>query len=297
MLNVGIVGYGNVGREVEIELKNNKNFNLIAIFDVKNAKNVVNYSKIKNYVGKIDLLFLCVGSKSDLQVVALDLIKDFCLIDCYDNHTELKNYVEQMDALSKQNKKVCLCAFGWDPGLFSFIRGLSSSLNLLPFTFWGKGISQGHTQAIKNISGVEDAIQFTVPNKHKIRKIKNGKVVGGNMHSRLCYVVAPRNMQTKIRHEIVTMPDYFLGYKTRVKFVSKKCLKRLKTSAHCGEVITKGDVLNFKLKLASNPNFTAKVLCTFANCIQTKMEQQNYGAYTIFDVPLCEILNNKFLWL
>ncbi|MCQ2564334.1 MAG: diaminopimelate dehydrogenase, partial [Clostridia bacterium] len=164
-------------------------------------------------------------------------------------------------------------------------------------TFWGKGIRQGHTQAMKNIEGVTDAIQMTHPNNHKKKKIKHGKVVGGAMHKRVCFVVAPRKMQAKIRHEIITMPDYFLGYKTSVKFVTQNRLNTLKTSVHCGEVITKNDVINFKLKLPSNPNFTAKVMCTYARCVQTKMEHQNYGCFTIFDVPLCEILDNKFLWL
>ena len=287
MINVGIVGYGNLGKALEKQIKNNKNFNLIAIFSRKNMKNTYIFDEILKFKEKIDLLFLCCGSKNDLEGVAKYLIKHFNIIDCYDNHKRLKEHIKVINTEAKQHKKIALCSLGWDPGILSLIRGLFSSLDYKPITFWGKGTSQGHTEAIKQIEGVVDAIQFTVPNNDKITKIKTGEKVDiENLHLRECFVVCNTADEDRIKKTIVNMPDYFKGYKTTVKFITQKELNEIKTFSHKGEVVTYNNTLNFSLNLSSNPDFTAKVLITYANSFSKLKQMKLFGAHTIFDIPL-----------
>ena len=299
-LNVGIVGYGNLGKAVEKNIKKSDEFNLVAIFSKRNLSNTINYKNIDEYKDKIDILFLCGGSQNELEKQGIKLIKNFNIIDCYDNHDKLKNYISKIDFLAKKNKTVSLCSFGWDPGIFSFMRGLFDGLGYRPYTFWGKGLSQGHTQAIKNIDGVKDGLQFTIPNNKIKNKIKGGKEIEQNkkFHRRLCYVVCNLQDREKIKKKIINMPDYFEGYKTTVKFVSQKKLNMLKTFSHRGEVVSTSNVLNFALTLPSNPDFTATVLVSFARAIKGLLNDKKFGAFTIFDLPLSSILKkNKFEYL
>lgn len=297
-INVGVVGFGNLGKALVQNLKNNEIFNLVAVFSKRKLINTLHYSRIFEYKDKIDLLFLCVGSQNSLEKVSSELIPHFSLIECYDNHEKLSKHVEKMDFHAKINNKIALCSFGWDPGLFSLMRGLFTSLGFQNSTFWGKGVSQGHSNAIKQIKGVIDAIQFTIPNHKTIKKVKRGNSIQSQqLHRRKCYVVCDKKDKTKIKKSIINMPNYFKGFKTKVKFVKQTKLNKLKTLSHKGTVITENNTINFSLTLTSNPDFTAKVLIAFAKSYQTLRNKKNYGAYTIFDLPLTYIIDNKYNYL
>lgn len=292
MINVGVVGFGNLGRAVAKQIAHNKEFNLVAVFSRRDIENTISYDTILDYKERIDLLFLCGGSKNDIEQQSSFLIQHFNIIDCYDNHSQLQEHIENINQLAKSNKKVALCALGWDPGLFSLMRGLFDALGHTPYTFWGRGTSQGHTQAIKQIKGVKDALQFTIPNTHAISKIKHGKNVGTqNSHFRKCFIVANKKDEKQIRNEIINMPHYFKGYKTSVKFVSKKQLQKLKSFSHKGEIVSAKNILNFSLNIKSNPDFTAKIMILFAKSLNFFHKNCNYGAKTIFDIPFRCILN------
>lgn len=291
---VGIVGYGNLGKQVEKFLKNSKKYELKAVFSHRNLPNCENFSNILKYKDKIELLFLCGGSKSQLENQAFELVKYFNIAETYDNHNRLKIYQNELNKLAKQNKKIALCSLGWDPGLFSLMRGLFDSVGYSPYTFWGKGISQGHTQAIKEIDGVIDAIQFTVPNQDVIKKIKHGETIeySKKCHKRLCYVVAEKD-QERIYNQIVNMPDYFEDYETKVEFVCLEKLNKIKTLSHKGQVLTQNSVMNFSVNLKSNAEFTAKVLLCFAKNYQILKQQEKYGAFNIFDLPMKNVLEKS----
>ena len=298
-IRVGIVGFGNVGKEIAKQLEANKDFELIAIFSRRKISGCVEFEKLKGYIDKIDILFLCVGSQSDLEHVAFETIKNFNTIDCYDNHNRLKDYISKMDILAKQNKRVALSAMGWDPGLFSLIRTLFAGLNFEPFTFWGKGLSQGHTQAIKALPNVLDAIQFTIPNQKAKQQIKD---VGcwtdtKSMHKRLCYVVCDKQFQTEVKRQIKTMPDYFLGYDTTVKFVTQQELDSLKSFAHKGEVVTEFDTIKFELDLKSNHAFTAHVMICYAFVLFDLIYEKQFGAKTCLDIPVSKLVDDKYKYL
>lgn len=290
-IKAGIVGYGNLGKAVEKELLTSADYELIQTFSRREIPHTLPYSKLREYVGEIDLLFLCGGSQNELEKQALSLLPYFSIAESYDNHARLKPFHEKLDLLAKEKGKIALSSFGWDPGLFSYMRALFSSLGLDPYTFWGPGLSQGHTQAIKNIKGVTDGLQFTVPLAEGERSAFRGEELDPHqMHKRICYVVAPKEEHARIEHEIISMPDYFVGYPTEVHFVSQESLDKLKSFAHRGKVTTKNAMMNFSLELPSNPNFTAKVLTTFGKNYLPLKQAGAYGAYTIMDLPLKNIL-------
>ena len=299
-INVGIVGYGNLGRAIAKELTQNDEFNLVAIFSRRNIEGTISSKQILSYKDKIQLLFLCGGSQNELEKQALRYIHHFNIIECYDNHNRLKTFECKLNKQAIKNKKIALCSFGWDPGLFSLMRGLFDSLGFSPYTFWGKGVSQGHTQAIKQIDGVLDAIELTIPNQKIKKQIISGFKLtqSPSFHNRLCFVVAPKNKQKEIRDKIISMPDYFEGYRTYVHFVSKQKLEKLKTFSHQGEVLTQNNTLNFSLKLQSNPIFTSKVMVCFARAYTFLAKENKWGAFTIFDIPIKYILKkNEFEYL
>lgn len=290
-VSVGVVGYGNLGASVAKILRESDEFELKAIFSKRDLPFAESYSKILDYEGKIDLLFVCGGSQNELEDQTRFLIEHFSLIESYDNHARLDEHINELDLLAAENNKIALCSFGWDPGLFSLMRGLFDSLGCEPYSFWGRGLSQGHTQAIKNISGVKDGLQFTVPNEEILSAIKSGAhvQVSKKFHKRVCYVVCEEREQKRIEDEIKNMPDYFLGYETEVNFVSQSKLNSLKSFAHKGEVATSGNVMNFSLNLPSNPDFTARVMTTFARAYAKLKADNICGAFDIFDIPLSAI--------
>ena len=291
-LNVGIVGYGKLGKSLEKLISKSKDLNLVKIFSRQKRNNLESYTNIKQYIGKIDIMFLCVGSFNNLEKVALNLVKNFNTIDVYDNHNNLQKHIYNMNNKCLKFKKVAFCALGWDPGIFSLIRGLFSSLNLNYITTWGKGVSQGHTNALKNIEGVKDAVQFTVPNKKITRIFKKGGIVCNNkdFHTRVCYIVADSKNKSRIKNEVINMPDYFKGYKTKIKFVSPQKLNLLKTNEHKGCVISQNNTANFHLNLKSNPDFTAQVMLSYVTAMKSYIKHKNFGAHSIFDIPLKYIL-------
>lgn len=292
---VGVVGYGNLGRSVVENLQNDKTFQLEAVFSRRDLPIATSYSDILKFKDKIELLFVCGGSQNELEEQTNFLIKHFNLIESYDNHNRLKSHIQDLDLAAKGHQKIALCSFGWDPGLFSLMRGLFDSLGQNPYSFWGKGLSQGHTQAIKNIDGVMDGLQFTLPNKDIIAKIKNGESVkvSKDFHKRLCYVVCSKEKRAEIEHKIKSMPDYFLGYETEVKFISQESLDKLKSFAHKGQVLTLNNTMNFSLNLPSNPKFTANVMTTFARAYPKLKEEKKFGAHDIFDIPMKYVLKEE----
>lgn len=298
-IRAGVVGYGNLGKAVERELLFSEDYQLVRTFSRREIPHTLPYSKIRDFVGEIDLLFLCGGSQNELENQAISLLPYFSIAESYDNHARLKSFHEKIDVIAKQNNKIALSSMGWDPGLFSYMRALFDTLGFSPYTFWGKGVSQGHTQAIKNIQGVEDALQFTIPiAKSETRAMAGENLDAHEMHKRVCYVVAKKEDCQRIAKEIRGMPDYFEGYKTEIHFVKRQTLEKLKNFAHKGKVISQGGMLNFSLNLPSNPNFTAKVLTTFAKNYISLNEQGAYGAYTIMDLPLKNILiHDEFEYL
>lgn len=291
-VSVGVVGYGNLGSSVVKQLKQSEEFELKVIFSKRDLPFAENYSNILNYVGKVDLLFVCGGSQNELENQTRFLINHFNLIESYDNHSRIASHIKELDSLAVEHGKIALCSFGWDPGLFSLMRGLFDSLGYAPYSFWGKGLSQGHTQAIKNIKGVKDALQFTIPNEEILSEIKCGAEIeiSKKFHKRICYVVCEESERSRIESEIKNMPDYFLGYETQVNFVLQTELDKLRSFAHKGEVATKNNVLNFSLNLPSNPDFTAKVMTTYARAYAKLKAENVCGAFNIFDIPLSAII-------
>lgn len=290
---VAIVGYGNLGKAIYNNITQSDEFELVGIFSRRQLPNVLHISKLSEYKDKIDLIFLCMGSKTDLEQYGEKLIKDFNIVDSYDNHNKLKTYIKKVDAIAKQNNKTYICSVGWDPGLFSYMRCLIYCLGLTPHTFWGKGLSQGHTQAIKNIKGVKDGLQFTIPNAVALNNIKTGKQNKLPLHNRVCYVVANKQDMARIKNEIVTMPDYFFGYDTKVHFVSQEKLNSLKNYSHKGCVLSTGNIINFSLSLSSNPDFNASIMIAYSRAIKYISQHGKYGAYTILDIPAKYILRDK----
>lgn len=314
-IKIGILGYGNLGRGVEIAIKNNRDMELVAIFTRRDpkeietiySKNVYNVSEIDKWKDKIDVLLLCGGSATDLPEQGPYYAKYFNTIDSYDTHAKIPEYFETMDKSSKEGGKVSIISIGWDPGAFSLNRLYAEAF--LPkgktYTFWGKGVSQGHSDAIRRIKGVKNAIQYTIPieeNVEKVRRGENPELTTKEKHLRECYVVAEEDAdKAKIEKEIKTMPNYFSDYHTIVHFVSEKeLLKNHSKMSHGGFVIRSGytgrneenkQLIEYSLKLDSNPEFTASILVAYARAAYRLYENKEYGAKTIFDIAPSMIIN------
>lgn len=305
-IRIGIVGYGNLGRGVELSINQNEDMELIAIFtrrnpsEIKGAKdNMVHISKIESYVGKIDIMILCGGSATDLQNQGPDIAKLFNTVDSFDTHAKIPEYFDKMNDVATNAKNLSIISVGWDPGLFSIARLLGNVA--LPqgqdYTFWGKGVSQGHSDAIRRIEGVANAIQYTVPLQDALDKVRNESLPNlttREKHERVCYVVAKENADLdKIENEIVNMPNYFKDYNTVVNFISEEELKTNHSGMpHGGTVIRKGITGNdtdqrieFSLELGSNPEFTSSVLVCFARAVHRLANEGKVGAISVFDVP------------
>ena len=306
-IKVGIVGYGNLGKGVENALQNWKEFKLVKIFSNRTGLTSpfgTSFEQTKNldsYAGKIDLLFLCGGSFNDIEVIGPKTIKNFNTVDSFDTHAKLEKYLTSLDKSAKSNKKVAVVAGGWDPGLMSMIRLIFNSIcpsHTVANSFWGMGVSQGHSNAIRKISGVKNAIQYTIPNKKIVKnceKLFDYTPVSTEKHSRLCYVVLEEGANPeKVKQEIVSMPNYFKDYKTTVKFVSEEKLKQMQQKMfHKGLVVKNFKIsnkyatkLSFNLDLESNPYFTAEILVSLAVAVSKLSHEEKFGAYSVFDLPL-----------
>ena len=304
---VAIVGYGNLGKGVEFVLQQNKDFRLVKIFSKRTGltspfgTKFEKTSNLNRYAGKIDILFLCVGSFSDIEKIGPQVIRMFNTVDSFDTHAKLEKYINSLDKIAKESKKVALCAGGWDPGLLSMMRLIFNSIAPIHTpanSFWGMGVSQGHSDAIRRLEGVENAIQYTIPSKKIVAKCgKEFDYVpkGTEKHERLCYVaLKPGADAEKIKNEIVNMENYFKGYKTTVKFVSNEKLKQMQQKMfHRGYVVKNfkcsekyATNLSFSLDLESNPYFTSEVLVALACAVYKLSNEEKYGAYSVFDIPL-----------
>jgi len=311
MIKIGIVGYGNLGRGVELSLKQNPDFELIAVFTrrapetldlVDNTVKKEHIDNILAYKGLIDVMILCGGSKADLPIQAPLIAKDFNFVDSFDTHSDIPRYYQELDAILRTNKNTGLISSGWDPGLFSINRLLFESI--LPvgthYTFWGDGVSQGHSDAIRKVKGVKYACQYTIPIKETLDTVRKGIIKDFSTrekHKRVCFVVTESDTeQSRIENEIKMMPDYFADYDTEVNFISEtEYHKNHNKMPHGGFVIHNGKtgeqnenkhLMEFALKLDSNPEFTASVVVCFARAVYKLSNLKDFGCKTVFDVPL-----------
>ncbi len=305
-IRIGIIGYGNLGRGVVASLKLNPDMELKGIFTRRDANSMesnglpmINISELANYKNEIDVMILCGGSATDLPVQGPMVVEMFNTVDSFDTHAKIPTYFESIDKIAKESGKVGLISVGWDPGLFSLNRLLAQSV--LPsgtdYTFWGTGISQGHSDALRRIEGVADAKQYTIPKDAALESVRNGEnptLSTREKHARLCYVVVKDGAdKAKIENEIVTMPNYFSDYDTEVKFISANELQEKHSGMpHGGFVIRTGETsegtkqkIEFSLELDSNPEFTSSVLVAYARATYRLSKDGVSGAKTVFDIP------------
>ncbi len=306
---VGIVGYGNLGKAVLSELKNQKNreqYRVVGVFSRRQNKSrtvldgkIIPFSEISSYRDKIDLLFLCVGSKDDLTNTSKSLIKDFNLLDAYDNHAKIKNYHQSLDALSETYRHTAIICCGWDPGLFSTFRAIIYSVFDGANTLFGRGISQGHSNAIKSFSGVKDATAVTIPKHVKKKKLHTKVYSAESLHKRLCFVGCAGKDKNKIKNEILSTKDYFSGYKTKLKFRSEKTVRKKRgTLYHAGKIfsVKKGNLDSFVeiiFKTKSNPTFTAKMMIAYSKALIKKIKRKEFGAFLPTAIPPCDMTDKK----
>lgn len=307
-IKIGILGYGNLGKGVELAIKDNGDMELVAVFtrrDPKSVKTITNVKVLpveeaKNYKDKIDVMVLCGGSAKDLPLQTPEFAKLFNVIDSFDTHAKILEHFDNVDKSAKEGKKVALISCGWDPGAFSLNRLMAESFlpNGYTYTFWGTGVSQGHSDAIRRIDGVKDAVQYTVPISASINSVRNGEnpsLTTRQKHLRKCYVVLEDGADGKVIEEkIKNMPYYFAEYDTDVYFISEQELKENHSKMpHGGFVIRSGktgiqnetnQIIEYSLKLESNPEFTASILVSYARAVYRLSKQGAIGAKTVFDI-------------
>ena len=308
MINVGIYGYGNLGRGVECAIKQNDDMVLVGIFtrrepsSVKTLLNSPVYSAndILNFKDKIDVLVICGGSATDLPKQTPELSKYFNCVDSFDTHAKIPEHFANVDKVCKENSTVSLISAGWDPGMFSLNRLYAQSVlsDSSFYTFWGKGVSQGHSDAIRRIKGVKDAKQYTIPVENALERVRSGEnpnLSTREKHLRECFVVLEDGADSvAIENEIKTMPNYFADYDTTVHFISQEeLIKNHSGIPHGGFVICSGKtgvngenkhVIEYSLKLDSNPEFTASVLVAYARAVSRLAKENSFGCKTVFDV-------------
>ena len=306
-IRVGIAGYGNLGRGVESAISQNEDMELVGVFSRRNPEDVKllngnvpvhKMDDIQNFTDKIDVLILCGGSKNDLPEQGPALAALFNTVDSFDTHAKVPEYFAAVDASAKPNGKTALISVGWDPGLFSINRLYGEAI--LPegatYTFWGKGLSQGHSDAVRRVTGVKGAVQYTIPNPDAVDRVRSGEfpeLSTREKHTRECYVVLEEDADAdEVKQAIVTMPDYFTDYDTTVTFISEEELKRDHSAMpHGGFVIRSGktgegnaQVMEYSLKLGSNPEFTSSVLVAYARAAYRLNQKGDTGAKSVFDI-------------
>ena len=313
-MKIAIYGYGNLGRGVEYAIKQNNDMELFGVFTRRDPSSVkINtpeakvypVSDILKYKNDIDVLIICGGSATDLPQMTPALAADFNVIDSFDTHSDIPVHFANVDAAAKENKNIALISAGWDPGMFSINRLYASSI--LPcgkdYTFWGKGVSQGHSDAIRRIDGVIDARQYTCPIESALESVRRGEnpeLTTRQKHTRLCFVVAEDGAdKARIEQEIKTMPKYFADYDTTVNFITKEELDKNHSGIpHGGFVIRCGKtgennknshIIEYSLKLDSNPEFTASVLLCYARAIMKMKARGEIGCKTVFDVAPADL--------
>lgn len=308
-IRIGIVGYGNIGRGVECAVLQNPDMELKAVFTRRDPENVsiltdtaqvCRVDDIIKWQGELDVVILCGGSATDLPIQTPEYAKYFNVIDTFDTHAKIPEHFANVDKSAKENGKLALISVGWDPGLFSIARLYSSSV--LPqgqdYTFWGYGVSQGHSDAIRRVEGVKDAKQYTVPIEEAIDAVRNGEnptLTTAQKHIRECFVVLEDGADpVKVEETIKSMPNYFADYNTIVHFISEDELKEKHSEIpHGGVVLRSGvtglngehhHVIEYKLKLDSNPEFTSSVVIAYARAVYRLANEGQTGCKTVFDI-------------
>ncbi len=305
-IRVAIVGYGNLGKGTEAALAQASDMELVCVFTRRSPESIKTITGVPVYSvdnmmsmrGKIDVVILCGGSATDLPKQTPEMAKYFNVVDSFDTHAKIPEHFENTDKASKDAKKVSVISIGWDPGLFSLNRLIGEAVlpNGNAYTFWGKGISQGHSDAIRRIDGVKDARQYTVPVEEALNSVRNGEnptLSVRQKHIRECFVVAEDGAdKAYIEKTIKEMPNYFADYDTIVNFISEDELLRDHASMpHGGSVIRSGNtgknkhIIEFSLKLDSNPEFTSSVLVAYARAAYRLYQKGDFGCKTIFDIP------------
>lgn len=309
-IKIAILGYGNLGRGVESAVRQNPDTELVAVFTRRNPESisiatksavVANVADIEKFKDKIDVLILCGGSATDLPVQTPEFAKSFNVIDSFDTHAKIPQHFANVDAAAKQGGKIALISIGWDPGLFSLNRLYANAI--LPegkdYTFWGKGVSQGHSDAVRRIKGVKNAKQYTIPVESALNAVRNGEnpdLTTRQKHTRECFVVLEEGADAaRIENEIKTMPNYFSDYDTTVHFISEAEFNANHAGIpHGGMVFRTGKtglnkennhIIEYSLKLDSNPEFTSCVLVAYARAAFRLANEGATGCRTIFDVP------------
>lgn len=307
-IRIAIAGYGNLGRGVECAVKQNSDMELYGIFSRRNPESVKTLTDAKVYSmddilshkENIDVLIICGGSATDLPVQTPELAKNFNVIDSFDTHAKIPEHFENVDKTAKEAGKIAMISIGWDPGMFSLNRLYAEAV--LPdgkdYTFWGKGVSQGHSDAIRRIEGVKDARQYTIPVEEALEAVRSGKnpeLSTREKHTRECFVVAEEGAdKTRIENEIKTMPNYFADYDTTVNFISEEEMKKNHSGIphggfviRCGKTGLNGEnthIIEYSLKLDSNPEFTSSVLVAYARAAYRMNKEGMSGCKTVFDV-------------
>ena len=308
-MKIGILGYGNLGKGVECAVKNSPDMELACVFTRRDPSSVklltqgvpvYNVSEVEKHKSEVDVLVICGGSATDLPKQTPEYAKYFNVIDSFDTHANIPLHFSNVDKAAKDNGHIALISCGWDPGMFSLMRLYGNCI--LPdgndYTFWGKGVSQGHSDAIRRVPGVKDAKQYTIPVQSALDAVRAGKnpeLSTRQKHTRECFVVAEEGAdKAKIEKEIKEMPNYFADYDTTVHFISEEELKKNHSGIpHGGFVFRSGktgwdkefnNVIEYSLKLDSNPAFTSSVLIAYARAIFRMHKEGQNGCKTVFDV-------------
>ncbi len=308
-MKIGILGYGNLGRGVELAIRQNADMELAAVFTRRDPASltiategvpVVNVDHILDYKDQIDVLVICGGSATDLPKQTPEYAKYFNVIDSFDNHNHIPEHFAAVDAAAKEGGHTALISAGWDPGMFSLNRLYGNCV--LPegkdYTFWGKGVSQGHSDAIRRVKGVKNGKQYTIPVEEALESVRRGEnpeLTTRQKHTRLCYVVAEEGADlAQIEQDIKTMPDYFEPYDTTVNFISEEEFEKNHSGIpHGGFVLRSGvtganrenkHIIEYSLKLDSNPEFTSSVIVAYARAVARMHAEGQNGCKTVFDV-------------
>lgn len=306
-IRLGIIGYGNLGKGAVEAIKSTNDMELVAIFTRRDPSTLqiseqgvkaAHIDDVKDYQDKIDVMLLCGGSATDLPEQTPQFAKLFNTVDSFDTHAKIPEYYQSVNEVAESSNTTAIISVGWDPGLFSINRVMAEAI--LPtgenYTFWGKGLSQGHSDAVRRVNGVKNGVQYTIPSEDAIEKVRSGsnpELSTSEKHNRVCYIVPEEGAdKAAIEDEIKNMPNYFADYNTEVNFITEEELKRDHSKApHGGFVIRGGNtgennnqIYEFSLKLDSNPEFTASVLVAYARAAHRLSEEKQYGAKTVYDV-------------
>ena len=308
-IRIGILGYGNLGRGVECAIKHNPDLELVAVFTRRAPETVkiltetaavYSVNDAEKMKDKIDVLIICGGSATDLPKQPPEYAKMFNVIDSFDTLARIPEHFDSVDAAAKESGHIGIISVGWDPGMFSLNRLYANAIltNGKDYTFWGKGVSQGHSDAVRRIKGVKDAKQYTIPVEAALEAVRNGEnpdLTTRQKHTRECFVVLEEGADAaKVEEEIKTMPNYFSDYDTTVHFISEEELKANHSGIpHGGFVLRSGKtgwdgenkhLIEYSLKLDSNPEFTSSVLIAYARAAYRLASEGQSGCKTVFDI-------------